>query len=194
MTFLIRFPIRLTIWRSRFGCHALDVGKMKRALSILLIVLAIALGGIFLYFKGQRYEVVVTQDQIVAGISERFPATKKYLLIFSITYSNPQVTFFEDDDRIQVGLDATLSIRLNGEPKKIGGGATVTSGISYDNETQAFFLDDAEFDRLEIQGIPEKWLDQVTQFASKAAREIIETRPVYKLEAKDAKTTAARLS
>ena len=75
-----------------------------------------ALGGAFLYFKGKRYEVVITQDQIDAGISERFPATKEYLLIFSITYSNPQVTLLEDEDRIQVGLDATLNIRINGEP------------------------------------------------------------------------------
>ena len=166
---------------------------MKRALIILFIVLAVVLGATFLYFKGKRYEVVITQDQIDAGISERFPATKDYLLIFSITYSNPQVTLLEDEDRIRVGLDATLNIRLNGEPKEMGGGATVTSAIRYDSETQEFFLDDAEFERLEIQGIPDKLLDQVTKFASKAAREFIESKPVYKLEAKDAKTTAAKL-
>lgn len=166
---------------------------MKKTLTILLIVLALAAGGTFLYFKGKRYEVMITQDKIDAGLSERFPATKKYLLIFSITYSNPQVTLLEDEDRVQVGLDATLNIRLNGEPKELGGGATVTSGIRYDSDTQEFFLHDAEFTRLEIEGIPDKWLDQVTEIASKAAREFIETKPVYKLEAKDAKTTAAKL-
>jgi len=166
---------------------------MKRVFTIWLVVLALVAGGVLLYFMGKRYEVVITQDKIDASLSERFPATEKYLLIFSITYSNPEVTLLEDENRVQVGLDATLKIGLNDEAKELGGSATVTSGIRYDSETQEFFLDDAEFSRLEIEGIPDKWLDQVTEFASKAAQYFLETEPVYKLEAKDAKTSAAKL-
>ncbi len=36
-------------------------------------------------------------------------------------------------------------------------------------------------------------MDKVTEVASKAAKEFIETKPVYKLQAKDAKTAAAKL-
>lgn len=166
---------------------------MKRALTIAAVVLAVALAGACLYFKGKRYEVVIPQATIDSALSEKFPASKEYLLIFSITYSNPQVTLLEEEDRVRVGLDAALNIRFNHEPKNLGGGATVTSGIRYDSETQEFYLDDAEFDQLEIQGIPEKWLEKVTEIASKAAKEFVETRPVYRLEAKDAMTAAAKL-
>ena len=166
---------------------------MKKAITILLIVLALAAGGVLLYFKGKRYEVVITQDKIDDSLAERFPVTKKYLLIFSITYSNPQVTLLEKEDRVQVGLDATLNIRIDGESKDLGGTALITSGIRYDSETQEFFLDDAEFTKLEIAGVPDKWLTQVTDFASKAAKEFIETRPVYRLQAKDSKTAAAKM-
>ena len=170
-----------------------SVWRMKKKISIALIIVAVVLGGVFLYFKGKRYEVVITQGQIDSALAEKFPATKKYLLIFSLTYSNPQVTLLEDEDRVQVGLDATLNIRINDEPTELGGGATVTSGIRYDNETQEFYLDEAEFDRLDVQGIPEQWLKQVTSIASKAAKDFIETKPVYRLGAKDAKTTAAKM-
>ena len=78
-------------------------------------------------------------------------------------------------------------------PKQLGGGATVTSGIDYNGETQEFFLNDAAFDRLEIQGVPEKWLDKVVEVASQAAEEFVQSRPIYRLEAKDAKTAAAKL-
>lgn len=98
---------------------------MKKVLFILSIVLALVAGGTFLYFKGKRYEVVITQDKIDAALSDRFPATKKYLLIFSITYSNPQVTLLEDEDKVQVGLDATLNIRINGEVKELAGGTEI---------------------------------------------------------------------
>ena len=90
-------------------------------------------------------------------------------------------------------MDATLNLSINEEGKELGGGATVTSKIRYDSETQEFFLDDAEFERLEIQGVPDKWLQQVTKVASELARDHVEKHPVYRLEAKDAKTAAAKL-
>lgn len=170
-----------------------DLPGMKRTLVIAAIVISGALIGTFVYFKGKRYEVVIPQGKIDSALSEKFPATKKYLIIFDITYFNPQVTLLEEEDRVRVGLDATLNIRLNDEPKKLGGGATVTSGIRYDGETQEFFLDDAVFERLEIQGVPEKWLETVTELASGAGKEFVQSKPVYRLEAKDAKTTAAKL-
>lgn len=60
-------------------------------------------------------------------------------------------------------------------------------------ETQEFFLDDADVVRLDIQGIPQQWEEKVTAVASKAARELHATKPVYTLEAKDAKTAAAKM-
>ena len=166
---------------------------MKKSLSITAIIIVVALLGTFVYFKGKRYQVIIPQEKIDLKLSERFPATKNYLIIFNITYSNPQVTLLEDEDRVQVGLDATLNIRLNNEPKELGGGVTLTSGIRYDSDAQEFFLDDAIFDRLDIQGIPEKWLEKVAEVASEAAKEFVQSKPVYRLEAKDAKTAAAKL-
>tara|TARA_R110002094_G_scaffold118840_1_gene114065 strand:- start:283 stop:837 length:555 start_codon:yes stop_codon:yes gene_type:complete len=166
---------------------------MKKALSIAAIVIAVALVGGFVYFKGKRYEVVIPQAKIDSMLAEKFPATKEYFLIFSLTYTNPQVTLLEEADRVQVGLDVNLNIRLNKELKSLGGGATVTSGLRYDNEAQEFYLDDAVFDRLEIQGVPQKWLEKVTEVASKAAKEFVESSPVYRLEAIDTKTAAVKL-
>ena len=166
---------------------------MKRRLILALILVAFLAGGIFFHLKGKRFEVAITQEQIDAGLSDRFPVTKRKLLIFRITYSNPQVTLLETENRVQVGLDATLNIRINDEPRELGGSVTVTSGIRYDQETREFYLENAEFDRLEIAGIPDRWLDLVTGFASEMAREYLETKPIYKLEAKDAGTLAAKL-
>ncbi|WP_269523469.1 DUF1439 domain-containing protein [Coraliomargarita parva] len=166
---------------------------MKRALIFATILAFVLLIGSYFYFKGKRYQVVIPQETIDLALAEQFPMSKAYLLVFEIHYSNPQVTLLETSDRIQIGLDATLNIRINGEAKHLGGGATLTTAVRYEGGTQSFYLDDAEFDRLEVQGIPEKWLDQVTTFAAKAAREFIDSSPVYRLEAKDAKTATAKL-
>ena len=166
---------------------------MKRRVVTFLTVLALLVAGTFVYLKGKRYEIILTQQQIDSSLSERFPLTKKHLFIFILTYSNPQISLLEDNDKVQVGMDVSLAIRLNDETEDLGGGCTVTSNIRYDADTQSFYLDDAQIDRLEIQGVPAKYLDQVTQIASDAAKEFIESKPIYRLEAKDAKTIAAKM-
>ena len=166
---------------------------MKRILTIGVCLLLAALIALFVYFKGKRYEIIVPQAKIDSALSEKFPATEDFLFIFNLTYSNPQVTLLQNDNRVQVGLDASLDIKIDGELESLGGGATVTAGLRYDQETQEFFLDNAEIERLEIQGVPDEWLEKVTKFASTAARNFVESGPVYSLEARDAKTTTAKL-
>lgn len=166
---------------------------MKSKCIVIVVAIAVILGGAFLYFKGERYEVVITQDQIDQGLTNRFPYTKQYLRIFSITYSNPRISLLEEADRVEVGMDVTLNIRINDEPQKLGGGATVTSAIRYEPDAQEFYLADAELNHLEVQGLPNQWLNPVTDFASKVAKDFIETQPIYRLQAKDAKTAAAKM-
>ncbi|MEI6178363.1 MAG: DUF1439 domain-containing protein [Verrucomicrobiota bacterium] len=166
---------------------------MKKKITLILLILVALCVGVFVYMKDRRCEVVITQQQIDASLAKRFPLSKKYLLVFDIIYSNPRVTLLEGSDRIQVGLDAMLNIRLNKKPKKLSGGCVITTGLRYNSDTQEFFLDKAQFDRLEIKGIPDEYLDLVTQIASKSAMEFIQSKPVYKLKAKDIKTTTAKL-
>ena len=166
---------------------------MKGKWTVVILLVSVVIGAAFLYFKGKRYEVVITQDQIDQGLASRFPVSKQTLRIFSITYSNPIVELLEGADRVQVGMDVTLNVRINHEPKELSGGATVTSGIRYEPEAQVFYLDDIVLDRLEVQGLPQKWLKPVTEFASKVAEDFIESQPIYRLEAKDAKAAAAMM-
>ena len=164
-----------------------------RNISIALVILIAAVAGLFFFLKGKHLTIAIPQSAIDSALAERFPDSKTYLLVFTITYSNPEVTLLEGENRVQVGLDATLKFKLNDDPLELTGGATVISGIRYEAENHAIYLDDAKFDRLEIEGIPEKYLDKVTEIATIAAREFIESRPIYRLEAKDAKTAAAKM-
>lgn len=146
-----------------------------------------------IYLKMNRHEVVITEEKINASLGQRFPVTKKYLGFFNVTYSNPKVILLENEERVQVGFDVTICIRADGKPKHLYGTALITSGIRYASETQEFFLENAEFSKLEITGVPDGLLTHVANFASKTAKEYIETHPVYRLQANDAKTAAAKM-
>jgi len=166
---------------------------MKKIVLVASLVLVVALGGAFLFFKGKGYEFAINQEQVDAALEKKFPVTKKFLLIFELTYSNPQVKLLETDNRVQVGLDAVLDINIKGESKKLSGTCKITSEVSYNSDTHEFFLAESVFDRLEIEGIPEKYLEKVTQAASVAARKYLEEFPVYKIQGKDGKMAAAKL-
>jgi hypothetical protein len=119
--------------------------------------------------------------------------SKTHLLIFRVTYSNPQVTLLAETNRIQVELDAELDIKLREQAKKLGGSARATFGLTYRNETKQFFLAEPELNKVTFQGVPQEHLDKVTVFASNAAREHLQKFPVYTLKATDVKTTMAKL-
>ncbi|MBK1831674.1 DUF1439 domain-containing protein [Verrucomicrobiaceae bacterium R5-34] len=166
---------------------------MKRALIIAGMLTLIAVIGGYAYFKGKRYQIAITQQQIDRTLAKQFPVKKSALLIFQLTYSNPQVTLLAENHRIQVGLDASLNVKINDEAKNLGGGVTVTSSLRYDQNTQAFYLTDTTFDRFEIDGVPEKYRKTVLKLAAEYAAEQLEQYPVYTLKATDAKKTAAKL-
>ena len=166
---------------------------MKRFLVLTICILILALGGAFLYLRARKYDVTITQTQIDDALKARFPVSKTYLLIFRITYSNPKVRLLPDTNRIEIGLDAELNIKLPKEPKTLGGTALVTSGITYRSESHQFFLSEPEINKLTIQGIPQEHLDKATQLASTAAREFLQERSIYTLKATDAKTTTTKL-
>lgn len=166
---------------------------MKRTILFLALLLVFVFAGALVYFRNKQYDVTITQKQIDDALQNKFPVTKTHLLLFRMTYSNPHLTLLPESNRIQIGLDAELNIKLLNEAKKLGGTALVTSTVAYRNETKQFFLSKPEINKLVIQGIPQQYLDKVTDFASTSAREYLQEFPIYTLKANDTKTIAAKL-
>lgn len=168
-------------------------GRMKRNLLFVVLFLIVVAAGAFLYFKDRRYKLVITQEQIDAALKEKFPITKTHLVLFQITYSNPHAKPLPDSNRIEVGLDAEVMIKALSDSKKLTGTVFVTGALSYRDDKKQFFLVEPEIKKISIQGIPQQYIDKVTDFASKVAQEYIQEVPVYTLKDGSARTTAAKL-
>lgn len=167
---------------------------MKRAIFIGLAILLLAtlLGG-YVVLKAIHYRVTISQSQIDAELKKRFPVRKQFLAIFELVYSNPEVTLLPQAQRVRVGLDAELNVKIKGQAKKLGGGATLTGRVDYRPRTQEFFLTDVQFERLTVAGIPPEHLQAVQSFASKAAEEYVRRFPIYRLNATNLKMATARM-
>jgi len=166
---------------------------LKRAVIIGLVGLLLCIAAAYFVFKGRRYDVIITQAQIDTALKQRFPVTKRYLILFELTYSNPEVTLLTDAQRVRVGLNVELNVRIGSQTKNLSGGATLTGSVNYHQETQEFYLTDVQFDRLNVGGIPPEHLQTVQGFASKAADEYVRRFPIYRLTASNTKMTAAKL-
>jgi len=168
---------------------------MKRKLLLLVIGLTVALAigiGFTLYaFWGERFEIVITEAELQGKIAEKFPITKKYLIIFEITYSDPIVHLDEGGDRIHVGLRAMTEFSLNN--KVFSGNGIVAGSLRYDQESGSFFLDRLSIESMDIAGFPEKYEKEVTVLSTSSLRSYYDNHPIYTLKSTDMKQRAARL-
>jgi len=165
---------------------------MKRVIAVVLAVLLLGAVGGYFFLKNRGVKLVITQADIDTALKERFPVKKPFLLLFELVYSNPQVTLLPESQRVRVGLDAEVNVKLMGQPKKLGGGATLTGRVDYRPDTQEFFLADVQFERLAVDGLPPEQLQAASGAASKIAEEYVRLYPIYRLKA-DKKLATARL-
>lgn len=190
---------------------------MKRPVILAVCVLALAIAGSTFFFSGRRYDYTITQSRIDGALQERFPVSKTYYMIFKVTYSNPKVRLLPETNRIEVGLDAEMEIKLPAKSVKLVSSAIATTGITYHDDTHQFFLSDPEITKLSFQGIPQSGVDaagdlarttaekldslgitreriaRATKSATALALDHLQQYPVYTLTARDAKTAAAKM-
>lgn len=168
---------------------------MKRKIILLAIGLMVALtiGIAFtLYtFWGEKFEIVITEAELKDKIAEKFPITRKYLIIFDITYSDPVLHLEEGGDRIQVGITATTGFTLNN--KVFSGDGVVSGSLRYDQASGSFFLDRLILESLAIAGFPEKYHKEVKDLSTSSLRSYYDKHPLYTLKSTDLKQRAARL-
>ena len=108
-----------------------------------------------------------------------------------LTYANPQLDLLEGN-RVLVGLNTDLAIQLGITKKALSGKVLIEAQLRYDADKQSFYLDGAEFKELDIDGVPKGHEDKVREFTSKVASSYLNKLPVYTLNDKDFKNSAAK--
>jgi hypothetical protein len=166
---------------------------MQRAVVLALLVVGLAVGGLYYYFAGREYVYRFSDAQLQQALSDRMPIEKSYFLIFRVNLDNPRVTLPEGSDRVVAGLDVTLNILVGDEPLPLGGSLDASGGIRYDDAKGEFFLTDPVVERFEVQGVPEVYAARVTGILTTALAEFYAARPIYTLSNLDPTQAAAHL-
>ena len=75
----------------------------------------------------------------------------------------------------------------------LGGSVDVSGGVRYDSGRGAFFLTEPVIERVAVQGIPEKYAGKAREALTMALAAYYAERPIYTLNATDARQAAGRL-
>ncbi len=146
--------------------------------------------------RGRTVNIRITEQQIQQTLDKEFPITKTYTLIVvnvDVTFANPRVVLEEGSDRIGAGVDWVITLHLRDGPQSYGAAVDVTFGIDFNPETGELFLTDMQFERMDLPGIPARYLSMVQTAATTVAQKVLNVIPVYQLTAEDTKTTIAKL-
>ncbi len=158
----------------------------------LLVVVVIGMGNvIFRQYYSHQVHIKITQAQIDDVLRKKFPRSKKYLKIVEINFSNPQATLIKGTDKVRIGLDANVFIGLGKMGESYKGGTTIICKVAYNDKKKQFVLKEAEFERLDIDKISDKYLEITKELARQVSKDYINSIPVYTLSEKDTKQVLA---
>ena len=166
---------------------------MNKFLLYISIGIAIVVLGLYLYFNDREFVVTIPEETIREKLNERLPLSKRYLFIFDVSLDNPRLGLDSENNRIAIGLDLLLNIRVNGNDKPLGGSVDVSGTIKYVPEEGAFYLNGPIIENLSIDGLPEKYTSKASTVVEKALISFYSSRPIYTLKSSDVKHVTAKM-
>ncbi len=158
-----------------------------------IAILLIAAVGAFYLLRDRDYVFRFSEPELRGKLDEQLPWSERYLFIFEVTLDNPRIDLIEGSDRVAGGVDATLNIYVNNNPKPLAGAVDLTGGVRYASEEGAFYLTDPVIEKVAIRGIPGAYANKANAALSSALSAFYRSRPIYKLDGTKAPHQATRL-
>ncbi|SOY48689.1 putative transmembrane lipoprotein [Cupriavidus taiwanensis] len=125
-----------------------------------------------------RSEYTFSQSQLQAALERKFPFNKRYMELFDIQLTNPQLTLDAARNRVNVQFDATIDNKLFFS-QALSGRFALDSGLRYDEPTRSVVLQDPEVKRFDVQGMPAQFSRQLNALGGILAEQLLQGYPLY---------------
>jgi len=164
--------------------------RLPTIAAALLAALAAALGLTYCGAMGRiaSGHLDIEQAELQARIAPRFPTHHCKIVIACLDLSNPLVVLKEGDDRIAFTADVKVVLGTRERTGRIG----LSALPRYVPNDGQLFLDDLQITTLELAGFPEEYAELVKARGAVAARQALQSHPVYTLDTSTAKGAFAK--
>nr|WP_309394514.1 DUF1439 domain-containing protein [Pandoraea sp.] len=123
-------------------------------------------------------EYTMTRGEIEAAIDKRFPTTLNYGQLLSVALAHPQIGFNPQANRITTQVDAQVqNVLLQGQP--LAGVLAISSALKYDPVKRAVLLDNPSVERVDLNGMPAAYGQQLTAIGGTVAQQVLNQYPIY---------------
>ncbi|SUA92541.1 Protein of uncharacterised function (DUF1439) [Pandoraea pulmonicola] len=123
-------------------------------------------------------EYTMTRKEIEAAVDKRFPTTLNYGQLLSVELTHPRIGFNPQANRVNTQVDAQLqNVLLQGQPLK--GVLAISSALKYDPVKRAILLDNPSVERVDVNGMPPAYGQQLTAIGGTVAQQVLNQYPLY---------------
>jgi hypothetical protein len=174
--FLGLFPVR----RGEAGSSLMGRRSMVRAALSTILLPALwlpawrARAGLNLLLN----EFTVTRDELQADLIRRFPITRRYGELASVTLHDPQLALDGTANRATLASRLVIISPLL-RPSSVGGQVAVSSGLRWDASGLSVRLQDPRAERLRIDGVTGNDAQTLERISASVVQEALQGYPLH---------------
>lgn len=148
---------------------------------------------VYIIFKDHVFEVVIEKHEIQQVVDSKLPFRKKYFLFFELVINAADVIIIDGEDRIGINSKMELGVNIGKEKDSFDCAVLGSGKIRYEQNDGALYLNDLRVDKLNLQGVPEKYKNKMSEIATLLLKDYYLKKPIYRLDRGSIKIQMARL-
>lgn len=140
-------------------------------------------------FLGPR-QVELPLAQLQAAMAQKFPFNSRYLELFDVRISNPQLSLQPGTNRLVTTLDASIAPPFMQRSWK--GNFTLSGMLRVDPTRRAVVLGDPRMENFALDGVTGPYANQINRLGAILAEQLLQDMPLYTFGPQDFNYGGAR--
>jgi hypothetical protein len=131
--------------------------------------------------QAARPTIRISEQQLLARLSQYLPFRRQYLYIFDLLVDNPVLDIHAVNDRFTLGMDVHVHLS-DAQARVFHGVLEISMGIDFDAQEGKVYLTDPRIWDIRIKGLPDALVRKVAGVANELLLKYLDRLPVYRLE------------
>ena len=131
---------------------------------------------------GQR-SIDISQQQLLAGLTKRFPFNARYLDLLDVLLDTPVLTLMPESNRLGTAFTLSASDRIF--RRSFSGVVEMSYGLRFNPADNTIRLAGVRVERLDIAGLPEQLRGQAQRLGPFLAERLLEDSTLYAFKPED---------
>jgi hypothetical protein len=155
---------------------------------LLLLFAAVLLSSCVGLFGPRDVELPLYKLQ--ASIDKRFPLDKRYLDVFDISFTNPQIRLLPDSGRMQLEVDTSIAPPFTS--KRWKGHLGLSGALQLNEDRDAILLVEPRIDQLKLDGLDPAHARQFAKLGGFLVDSLFKGAPLYEFKDGDLRYVGTR--